>query len=201
MTLEFLITTAAILLSPLVAVLVTRHLQKRDEERQRKLFVFRALMTTRRSPMSPERVQAINLTEIEFFRVPKVIAAFKELVAVYNDTARWQSEQEAVRQRVLQDVDDKTVKLLDAMGKSLGYQYDNLDLLRGGYIPIAFGILEDEQRQIREFLLELKDGSRGVPVDILDARHPSQLLEQARQANQILNLALTEEKPAGEDGG
>lgn len=193
MTAEFWITTAAILIGPVVAVVISQYLQQRSEKTQRRLFVFRALMTTRRNPLSPERVQALNLVEVEFHGKRKIIEKFQELLKVYGDHVRWKSDDEVVRKEVIQEVDDLTAKLLREIGLFLGYKLENLDLLRGGYYPEAFTVLEAQQAEIREFFAGLNKGSKALPTAVLDVRHPADLLQQARESQQLINFASAAE--------
>lgn len=194
MTMEFWITTAAIVIGPLAAVLITHWLQRRADERQRKLFVFRALMTTRKTPLSAERVQALNLVEIEFSRNKLVMQKFRRLLETYNDHVRWRSDDEAIRRAVIQEVDDRTAELLGEMGAVLGYKMEDLDLLRGGYSPEAFSILEQQQREIREFFVGLNNGTRRLPTELTDVRRPEELLEDARRAQLLISAAENAEK-------
>ncbi|MFN3663332.1 DUF6680 family protein [Yoonia sp.] len=189
MTAEFWITTVAIVVGPIVAVLISQHLQHLASRRERQLFVFRALMTTRKMVLSPDRVQALNLVEIEFSRDAQVMEKFRSLLAIYNDATRWKSDDELTRKAVLQDVDDKTAELLGQIGKALGYRLNDLELLRGGYAPEAFGILEQQQYDIREFLTGLNKGDRVLPIAVVDVRHPEKLLEQARATQLLMEAA------------
>ncbi len=193
MTAEFWITTVAIIVGPVIAVVISQMLQSKEAKRQRQLFVFRALMTTRKMVLSPDRVQALNLVEIEFAHDAGVMQKFRALLAVYNDLARWKSEDKAVRKAVLQDVDDKTAELLGQLGRALGYSLNNLELLRGGYAPEAFGILEQQQADIREFLTGLNRGDRVLPIAVVDVRHPEKMLEQARNTQILLESAQPRE--------
>ncbi|MCE8511616.1 hypothetical protein KBY22_02860 [Ruegeria pomeroyi] len=193
MTAEFWITTAAIVAGPLMAVLIAHYLQKSSDTKQRRLQVFRSLMSTRRTPLSPERVQALNLVEIEFAGQTDVLKEFKELLKIYNDQVKWKSDDENVRKSAVQEVDDKTAQMLREMGRVLGYKFENLELLRGGYYPEAFSILDDQQNEIREFFVGLNNGSKLLPTAVVDVRHPEKLLEQAREAQLLLESAAKSE--------
>lgn len=58
-------------LSPLIAVQVTRYLDDRNEERGRKLRVFKTLMATRAYNLSPAHVEALNSIDLEFSQKKK----------------------------------------------------------------------------------------------------------------------------------
>ena len=189
MSAEFWITIAAIIVGPVFAVIIAQVLQRREESKQRKLFVFRALMTSRKTPLSPERVTALNLVEIEFFRHARVLSKFRELLEIYNDLPRWESPDEATKQQTIEKVDDKSAELLGEIGRCLGYKLENLELLRGGYYPRAFSYVEQQQHSIREFLVALNEGRRSLPIAVVDYRHSEQILEQARATDTLLQHA------------
>lgn len=196
MSAEFWITTAAIVVGPIFAVLITYKLQRSNDQQQRRLAVFRSLMATRKTQLSPERVQALNLVEVEFYGKSSVLAKFKSLIETYNDQQRWRSTDVAVLKAVNQEVDDRTVQLLDEMGKVLGYRLASLELLRGGYYPEAFSQLEYQQQQIREFLVGLNSGQKVVPTAVVDVRHPDAILKQAQETQQVLEYAIERKKEA-----
>jgi hypothetical protein len=56
----------ATLVGPIVAVQVTRHLDKQKETRDRKLIIFKTLMATRQYNLSMEHVQSLNSIDLEF---------------------------------------------------------------------------------------------------------------------------------------
>ena len=71
-----LITTAAIILGPIIAVLVTRFIDYIRAEKERKYDIFRTLMRTRETPLNWDHVGALNLIEVEFRKHPAVIDAW-----------------------------------------------------------------------------------------------------------------------------
>lgn len=54
------------LLSPLIALRVSRRLDARREVRERKMKIFRTLMATRARRLSMEHVEALNMIDVEF---------------------------------------------------------------------------------------------------------------------------------------
>ncbi len=56
----------AIILGPILAVQVQEFLERGREERRRKLWVFRELMLTRGTVLSPRHVEALNGIQMEF---------------------------------------------------------------------------------------------------------------------------------------
>ncbi|WP_022719872.1 DUF6680 family protein [Rhodopseudomonas sp. B29] len=146
----------ATLMGPIIAVWITRKIDAERARTTRKLDVFRAMMRNRRMHLSPDYVNAFNLIEVEFQGVEPVERAFKD---VFNHMSASVSQP---------DWFDKfrrlTTRLLYAMGKNLGYEMEQLDVLEGGYNPTAFGQLEEEQATFRRLLIEVLQGKRSLPV-------------------------------------
>lgn len=156
-------TIAAIILGPIAAVLITRWLDDRRLQRQRRMDVFRTLMRTRRMVLTPDHVGALNLVEIEFHRETDVISAWKAYWSnlekkIPPDMPLNEIEQ-FIRQR-----DGLLAKLLHAIGKSLGFGIEQLDIFEGGYVPQGWETEYQEQRAIRQALLEVLQGQRAFPV-------------------------------------
>ena len=68
MTKSEMITVLAIFLGPIVAIQVDKFIDSRRERRNKKLWIFRALMATRGTPLAPEHVAALNMIDIDFYR-------------------------------------------------------------------------------------------------------------------------------------
>ena len=61
-----IVSIVAIILSPIIALRVQTALEKRRDATNRKLAIFKTLMTYRATPLSPYFVQALNLIDVEF---------------------------------------------------------------------------------------------------------------------------------------
>ncbi|MHA7874630.1 DUF6680 family protein [Roseivivax sp.] len=177
MSAEFWITTLAIVMGPICAVLIAQYFQNRKEKRERKLNVYRSLMAARKTALSPQRVEALNLVDVEFAGSSQVLAALNELMQVYNSESRWKSADQSVRLKAIQDAEDKTADLLQAMGKELGFSFEALQLLRSGYRPEAFNIIEGQQHDAREFLASLNRGTRALPIIVVPPKVPEESSE------------------------
>jgi hypothetical protein len=141
----------------------------RNEERGRKLAVFKSLMATRAYTISPRHVEALNSIDLEFLpHRPKERAVLDvweqyldHLGATGMDPNAW-----ALR-RV-----DLLVDLLYAMGNSLGYSFNKTQIKNGTYSPVAHGKLEEEQGKVRELAIEVLEGRR--PLDMRVVNLPDQ---------------------------
>lgn len=163
MTLTDILMVLATGLSPLIAVQVTRYLDDRNEERGRKLQVFKILMATRAYTLAPSHVEALNRIDLEFSpsrrKEKAVLDAWQQYLDHLGDTpiepSAW-----AIR-RI-----DLLVDLLGAMANALGYEFNKTQIKKGAYAPIAHGHLEKDQEQLRKMWLELFDGRRSLPMHI-----------------------------------
>lgn len=57
-----------------------------------------------------------------------------------------------------------TATLLAAMGKCLGYDFDDVYLKRHAYQPTGHGKVEEEQHELRSLLLQVLRNDRRIPV-------------------------------------
>jgi hypothetical protein len=147
----------ATLLGPILAVIVTRWIDSNRAEKSRQLEIFRALMRTRRAPLLPDHVNALNLVEIEFHGVSAVLTAYNDLMQFVNTPAP-ADEQWPARHR------SYLTKLLSAMAKHLGYKIEQLAVLEGGYYPTGWGTADEQQLALRLGFIELLSGKRSLPT-------------------------------------
>lgn len=157
------LTVIATIVSPIIALRVQRSADEEKEKRQRKLSIYKTLMTNRATRLSPVYVQALNMIDIEFTgsnnEEKAVRNAWRELLDLfgsYNTT-----------QNAFDKVTDLTAVLLEVMGKCLGYEYDRVTIKKGAYIPEMHVDLEKDQIELRKALLNLLKGNGAkLPVAI-----------------------------------
>jgi len=148
---------AAIVFSPVIAVVITLWWEKRKVKHEAKYRVFIALMAHRKSyPISHERVNALNLIDTIFGDCPKVLAMWHEYYSMLQ--RQNPSPQEQVEQH------QKYIELLSEMAGSLGFSNLKQTDIDKFYIPQA----HMDQAQINaecqaEFLRVLKNTER-LPV-------------------------------------
>jgi len=152
---------------PVLAVIVTRYIDNSRQRTARKLEIFRALLRSRRAPLSAEYVSAINLVELEFAGAENVQRAYKNLFDHYQSGSAQKPDWHD-RLRAL------VARLLNAMAKDLGYnEMEQLDVLEGGYLPQAWGKAEEDNAAIREALADVARGNKAFPVIIYPAPQQS----------------------------
>jgi len=163
MSITDILLVAATALSPLIAVQVTRYLDDRNEERGRKLKVFKTLMATRAYSLSAAHVEALNTIDLEFSSRRKAEKAVLDVWQQYLDhlgNTGMEATAWATRRA------DLLVDLLYAMGQALGYDFNKTQIKNGTYAPGAHGRMETEQSRIRELTVELLEGRRSIPMHV-----------------------------------
>jgi len=159
MTIADWLMIAAVLFGPLIAVQLTRYLDTKKEVRERKLWIFKTLMATRASALSPHHVEALNRIDLEFNSKyeREVIEAWKAYLDLLGDT-KIPQEQWSLR-RV-----DLLVELLHKMARVLDYEFDRTHIKNSSYYPRGYGELEEDQTAIRRGVKELIEGRRVIPM-------------------------------------
>lgn len=155
---QFWLYMLTIVLAPLIAVQVTEFVNRRRQALERRMWIFRTLMSTRQNRLSIEHVQALNSIDIEFKgrRSQSVVSAWKAYENHLNTAASpdvW-----------LARGNDLFFDLLYEMARSLGYSMDKTDIRSTGYSPMAYGKLNLDQQQLRQYLLEVLEGKRAIPI-------------------------------------
>jgi hypothetical protein len=164
MTTTDILIILATLLSPVIAVQVTRILDERKEKRGRKLHVYKTLMGTRGSITSPAHVEALNLIELEFSNKEKneklVLKAWKQYL---DHLSRTDQPLNWGEQRI-----SYLGELLEVMGRSLGYEFTKVEIKNSLYMPRFKNDLENEQQELRNFLLQISRGQKNFPIQFIN---------------------------------
>jgi hypothetical protein len=163
MTISDWLMILAVLLGPLIAVQLTRYLDRRNEEKQRKLWVFKTLMASRASTLSLPHVEALNRIDLEFHpksrREREVLEAWKAYLDLLSDHTL-PPDQWKVRQV------DLLVELLHRMARVLNYDFDKTAIKNSSYAPRGYSRVEEDQAAIRQGMKDLFEGKRVVPVHL-----------------------------------
>ena len=157
------IMIAAVFLGPIVAVQLTRYLDNKNEVKNRKLEVFRALMSTRAYNISWEHVSALNRIDLEFDnKIPKekeVLNSWKSYLDLLGDKSITGETWSAKRI-------DLFVDLLHKMALVLDYDFDKTHIKNSAYSPIAHGNSEQEINEIRSGLIKVLKGEVFIPIQV-----------------------------------
>lgn len=177
----------AILLAPVVAIQVSVWLDKRREAKKRKLEIFRSLMATRLTTMYPQHVEALNRIDLEFYGRSKKLKGIQEAWKVYLDhlgvgtppATKLEEKDPAKKERLDKKWEDWTskkqdllTKLLYEMARYFGYDFDEVFIKRGHYIPQLYGDIDMELNTIRKGLVRILEHKALFPIFALVAEAP-----------------------------
>jgi hypothetical protein len=160
------LTIIAIVVGPVAALWVQRKLDEGREAKNRKVWVFKTLMSFRATNLSPTFVQALNLIDVEFYgnndKEKAVRNAWKVLLDHFGDLSAPNLPDNAHEKTAT-----LTTNLLLAMGNCLGYDFDEVQIKKGAYYPMGLGNVEQEQHAVRRGILDVLSGRRRIPVGSL----------------------------------
>ncbi|MBW2341920.1 MAG: hypothetical protein JRF50_16505 [Deltaproteobacteria bacterium] len=174
MTISDWLVISAVLVGPILAVQVQKGIESLREIKLRKLKVFKTLMATRGTTLSPTHVEALNMIDLEFSasksKEKKVIDAWK----IYRDHLyslkidRSDPNYNVKLDGWTERSNELLAELLYEMAQSVGYDFDKVHLKKGSYTPQGHADVEFEQNLIRRSFVELFMGNRAFPVQIVE---------------------------------
>lgn len=164
MTLSNWLEVLAVFLSPLIALRVGKLLDSLSDAKRRKEEIFNTLMETRAQPLTYEHVRALNKIDIAFYKNKEVRSAWN----TYRDHLNSSRGDNETDQKIWADkIPDKMAKLLMEMAKLLNYDFDEVLLKKGAYLPVAHGNLEMEQNVLRQGLVEVFALKRPLSIKLV----------------------------------
>lgn len=153
------INVIAILVSPLIAVLVTIYLQNRKEKHNLRMRIFGTLMAIRHSPIIDEGVRALNMIDVVFSKNQKIRKLWHEYFDMLCNQGLMNEQGLSMRQK-------KNLELITEMAKEVGYgdEITHLDVDRV-YYPEGLGKAWNRNEEMaEEWLRVLKNTERFVVV-------------------------------------
>jgi len=177
----------ATLIGPILAVQAQKWLERGREVRERRNTIFRTLMATRASILSPQHVEALNAVPVEFYgtkgKLKSINDAWKLLLdyhapEITTNDAWWQKRQ------------DLFLDLLHLISEFLGYGFSRAQLARDIYSPRAHGELENEQTIIRKGFVKLFNGEAALPMAVTE--FPATADDETLASQAALQKLLTE---------
>jgi hypothetical protein len=147
----------ATFMGPIFAVWISLWREGRNERQNRRFYIFRTLMATRKIAMSREQVDALNLVETEFHGASNVQAAYAAYLAhLYTDTnaSNWDEGRQ-----------DHLARVLHHMSVELRMPLSEASLRKGGYSPRGWTIVNE----IEQYLHDVAMNKTSIPMRIVDA--------------------------------
>lgn len=164
-----ILTILAIIVGPVFAIQVEKYLDRRRQEVDRRMRVFKTLMVTRGAVLSPAHVEALNSIDIEFDsakendkNVRTAWKAYLDQLGNYPKEAATEDDQKRWKEKT----DELLVELLHEMSKALNYDFDKTYIKRTAYTPVRYSDMEFEQDFIRRSMVKLFLGNASIPIEI-----------------------------------
>jgi hypothetical protein len=163
MTWKEMVNLLAIILGPILAIQVSQIIEHYKQKRERQLYIFKVLMSTRATPLDVRHVEALNMIDVEFDGKNKksqdVLSAWKDYLDHLNSRETsgevWSSKKQ-----------DLFVELLYTMALYLNYNFEKSAIRKTSYFPEGLGQVQEIQRTILECFGEILNGKKGFPVTI-----------------------------------
>ena len=160
-------TIVAIIAGPILAIQVEKFLERRREDRNRRIAVFKTLMVTRGMVLSPKHIEALNAIDIEFSsdndKDKKVRESWKAYLDQLGHYPKDGTEDE--KKRWGDKNSELLVELLSVMCDAVGYHFDKTHIKRAAYVPERFFNVEFEQDFLRRSFVELFSGQKKFPIE------------------------------------
>lgn len=155
---------------PILAVQVQKWLEVWREKRNRKIWIFYNLMATRASRVSDRHVEALNSIQLEYNADKKGKGRrVKDTWAEYHSHLHNpQGASESEKLQWVQRGDELFTNLLHEMSQYLGYDYNRVDIQKGGYSPIALGDKQSLQEIISQNLASVLAGHTPLKVSVIE---------------------------------
>jgi hypothetical protein len=160
---NFFIVVATIS-GPILAVQAQKWLERRNETKARRIWVFRTLMITRAAMISHEHVGAFNAIPLEFHGkgkekdiVDKWKLYLKHLGVSYNEqtVVAWSTE----GNRLFFD-------MLHEISKFLGYNFSRVEIEGDIYSPKGHSSMETDSQITRRGLAKMFAGEFALPMEV-----------------------------------
>lgn len=162
---------AATLLSPLIAIQVSKWIERNRQTREEQIRIFKTLMATRAAILDPRHVEALNVIDVVFHgksrKEIEIRRLWKQYLDHLNDRAYPREAWGAKRVEL-------SVELLHSMAVFLGFDFDKTHIKNQAYFPEGYGDMEDDHTVNRKALREVLTGKRPLPMLVVNFPVPTQ---------------------------
>lgn len=188
MTFSDLALIIAVLIAPILAVQVQKWIERILEAKNRRLWVFKTLMSTRATTLSPLHVEALNMIDIEFCGNSRKDKSVIEAWKLYLDhLVNYPKEQDTRIPEWANKREELLIDLLYEMSEAVGYTFDKVLIKRGWYVPKGHDDIEFDNITIRKGLVNVLTGERSIPMEVTSFPvSEKEIKEQQRLRNALL---------------
>lgn len=185
--LEIVLVIASSLISGLLATIVTIVVQKKSELRKSQIEIFETLMSYRYGVTLKESVNALNKIDVVFYSKDNVVQAWKDF------------KQETLRAgenpTKPNNIQDKQLRLLEEMAKTIGYKKINWQEIKDFYFPQGLFNQMQEESALRKAQLNnmlqpniQPENTQLSQTDRLGLMLAMKMLETPDGVNQLIKL-------------
>lgn len=161
------ISVVAVLASPIFALEVQKRLDDRRSRLDRKMAIFRKLMTTRATQMSPAHVEALNSIEVEFYATSGPDKRVLDAWRLYNNHLNTKTGVGEALNRWVEKKQGLLIDLLYAMAQRLNYDIDKVTIEKNIYYPQGHVEIESEQNALRKAALRVLLGESPIQATVI----------------------------------
>ena len=185
----------AVLLAPILAVQIQKWLEHYRAKRERQLKIFKTLMASRATSLSPAHVEALNLIDLEFHgdKFKKIRKAWKTYLDHLGDVPKGKDAETMLPIWNEKNADLLAVLLME-MGKPLGYDFDVVHVKKGIYLPEGHTKLELEQDLLRKGAIKLLYGDSRIKMDITSFPVDNVAIDKQKKLTEELLKAFQEQE-------
>lgn len=163
-------------IGPITAVQLQKYIERKSEKRKQKLTLFHTLMATRAMRAnSADHVRALNSIEVFFNDNSRADKDVRDAWLNYLDflLQRPPLEQTEAEAAIFNEKGvDLLVALLDAIARALGYDFNKVQLKRGGYYPQGHFDELSAITEIRTGMVRLLKGEIAIPMIVVNLPKP-----------------------------
>ncbi|ALI00046.1 hypothetical protein C1Y08_01655 [Pseudomonas sp. FW306-02-F02-AA] len=163
-------TIVATLLGPILAVQAQKYLERVNESRNQKNWIFSTLMATRAARLSPDHVRALNMIDLAFNggRSNRRKASETDVLDTWRDYLEHLTStvNEDNAERWVEKQQELLILMLSAMATDLNLRYDRVLLRNGAYIPKGHTDLELDQQKLRHYAIEVLSGQQPISMNV-----------------------------------
>lgn len=178
----------ATLAGPVLAVQIQKLLERGRAIADRRAQIFKFLMATRATRLSPVHVEALNAVPVEFFgktqKLKEIVNAWRTYIDLLDNKGDLEGQVLALaRHNAFQD-------MLYKMSTYLRYDFSRSQLENDVYYPEGHKVIEDDQEIIRRGFAQLFKGEISLPMAVTE--FPATADDQSLANQEALQKLLLE---------
>lgn len=158
-------TVVATLIGPIAAVLITLWYQRRDQQYQRRLAVFRSLMQWRANWLNAEWVGALNMIPVEFAGHPEIMTSLSSLLDKLSDRGFAEGGEHLAA--AYGRAETAFVELVQKLARNLRIDLNGFDLRGRVYAPSGWAAEQAAIQSLRADTSAILSGERPLKIELI----------------------------------